>query len=358
MATKLEDICESLGIPAKVVETQVGPQLYRVKLEPGRNGRGKRTRLCTIKNRAPDIGLAIGAYPINTTQDHEGFWLEIPSETRKPVHLAHITDRAMMGKRLPIALGIDIKNQPLVIDLAEANTPHMLVAGTTGSGKTVLLKAVLTSLLRHDNDWHMAVVDTKQDLDVLAGSCRHVHFFEALSKKRGWLGTALFGDGNRTVSHGVITTPAMAETVLDGLYQQCQARQTRGIDEPRILVVVDEYADLALASKEIMKKTVRLAQVGRSAGIHMILATQRPSVKVVNGLIKANFPVRVALKVVTKTDSRVILDTAGAEKLLGKGDGLVLLNGELVRFQGAYVSDDVVRRAVREDNEPHVEVVR
>ena len=341
MATSLVDICASLSIPIRIMETHTSPQLHRVRLEPGVNSKGRLTKLCSIRSRTEDIALAIGTYPVTTSQDQSGFWLEVPRLKRPVLTLDDMKDQS--GYRLPIVLGMGIYNEPVIVDLAEPNTPHMLVAGTTGSGKTVLLKAILAHLMRCTESWNMVVIDTKQDLRAVAGDPRHVTFLKP--RILSWW-QKLLKPKRQVLSNSIITSPAMAEMALNTLYAQCQARQRAQVQEPRILLVIDEYADLVLANKAMMMKTVRLAQIGRSAGIHMILATQRPSVKVVSGLIKANFPVRVALKVVTKVDSKVILDTGGAEKLLGKGDGLVLLNGKLVRFQGPYVSDKEVVRII------------
>jgi S-DNA-T family DNA segregation ATPase FtsK/SpoIIIE len=363
---KLEAVCAKLGIPVRVSEVQHGPQVYRVRLEPAENRKGKLTRLTTIRRHAPDIGLAIGAHPVTATQDRDGFWLEIPRRARRTVRLTDFGPDDFSGGRLPILLGAGLAKRAVVVDLADPSTPHILIAGTTGSGKTVLLKGIAASLLRHGGEaWGLAVVDTKRDLTVLEESRRHICFrmkkWDATEHFRRWLRRESDGEKSveeegeeeyEIVSDGVITSPETANNVLDLVYQECERRQEQGASEPRFVLIVDEFADLVLSNQYIREKTVRVAQVGRSAGVHLVLATQRPSVQVVDGLIKANFPVRVAPNVLTQTDSRVVLDTVGAEKLLGAGDGLVLLGGELVRFQAPYVTDDEIAGLLGRDNGP------
>ena len=274
--------------------------------------------------------------------------------------------------KLTLALGKDIFGRPCVAELR--TMPHLLVAGATGSGKSVGLNSMLLSLLfsAHPDEVKLLLIDPKVlELQIYDGIPHLLHPVltspKAAARGLTWVLQEMERRYRLLAEYGVRNIQAYNEKVADGLSAVPQkpgpalstagspAEETGGEPDeapqplPYIVVVVDEFADLMMtAPKEVEEKIARLAQMARASGIHLILATQRPSVDVVTGLIKANFPTRIAYQVSSKTDSRTILDANGAESLLGWGDMLYLPpgTGRLTRLHGSYVSDDEVRRVV------------
>jgi len=236
------------------------------------------------------------------------------------------------GEALPIMLGVDTHNQQVIIDLAKA--PHLMIAGTTGSGKSVCLTNVLTNLIKYRDASRVQLVL----IDLKHTELSQFAQIEHLAR-----------DVSYTVEEAEATlTWLMAE--IDYRYRVMKKRGVQDISEiasNRIVVVVDEFANLILqGGKELKKKFIHIAQGGRAAGIHFIVATQRPSRKVVDGLFKGNFATRVCFRTADKTNSRIVLDQNGAEALMGKGDGLLLHNGKLRRFQGYMMPKAEVARVV------------
>jgi S-DNA-T family DNA segregation ATPase FtsK/SpoIIIE len=314
-----------LRIPLEVEDVLESPQFYRVEVNPlpptlasGKSGRI--LNLSTIARRATtDLPAYSGIEISDCTYGPEGVFLTIKKEA--PDLVPYVA-----GTRgtLPVRLGLDPDNQSVEIDLAKA--PHLLAAGETGSGKSVFINNLILSLLENNtpDELRMLMVDPKR--------------VELSAYQRiGHLLAPIIHEGEKAVDAFKWLVQQM-ELRYEKMAGQ-GARDVSKTDLPRIVVVVDEMADLILSEKDVEEVLVRLAQKGRAAGIHLVLATQYPTRNVVTGLIKANMPVRVSFRLAQGYNSRVVLDRKGAEKLYGKGDGLLLLNGELVRFQGAMATD-------------------
>lgn len=318
---QLEQVLTELGRPARVGRVVEAPQVWRVELTPlhrtlvsGREG--QMTQVAHLERLQRDIARALRVESVKLTMDRD-LWLEVPKCNRDMVRLQDV--EAQGG--LPWVLGRSVTGESLSLDLTDPGSPHILVAGTTGSGKTVALKAGIAGLIgcRSPSDVRLILIDTKHELKVFKNA-PHVAF--------------------------VCNNAEIAEKTLNGALANAEARYVSGIGavKPRWVIVIDEFADLVLGNKDVEQVMVRLAQKVRAAGTHLVIATQRPSVDVVTGLIKANFPVRVAFQTVTKVDSEVVLDVRGAERLLGCGDGLLMMSSRVTRFQGAFVGDGEIER--------------
>lgn len=317
---KLEWVLANLKRPVEVLEYSSSPQFHRVRVKPlhralTNGGRGAMTQAKHLRNLEEDIALGLGIDQIEVARVNGTLWLHIPRENRG---LVRLDDLGIVVKEVPWVLGRTVENKNLSLDLADPASPHVLIAGTTGSGKTVGVKAGLAYLTRYTNT-HVVVIDVKNELGV----------FERFERVK------------------YTTDPEVAIRWLWTARELSEDRFEKRVD-PSVaghwVIVVDEFADLMFQYPEVEGIVVRLGQKVRSAGMHLVIATQRPTVDVVTGLIKANMPVRVAYQVVSKIDSRVIIDQSGAEKLLGKGDGLLMMNGKTTRFQGAFVSDMEIGR--------------
>ncbi|MDW8300499.1 MAG: DNA translocase FtsK, partial [Anaerolineae bacterium] len=341
----IEETLEAFGAPGRVVEINVGPAITQFGVEPGYlNSRGKQTRIKVnqIAKLDADLALALAARTVRIEAPVPGkgyVGIEVPNPETALVGLRDIIASPAfneMRSRLRLALGKSIDGAPVVADLAQM--PHLLIAGTTGSGKSVCVNAIIACLLLQNSpdDLKMVMVDPKRveltgyngiphlvspvvvDLERVTGVLKWVtREMDDRYKKFAALGARNIGDYNSKISK---TEPRM----------------------PYLVVVIDELADLMmLAPDETEKQLTRLAQMARATGIHLIISTQRPSVDVVTGLIKANFPARISFAVASSVDSRVILDQPGAEKLLGRGDMLYQAPDAAapIRAQGAYVSD-------------------
>ena len=322
----IEAKLEALRVPGRVVGRTVGPTFVRYTVAPEERVRARRIVLA-----APDIGVALGVEPVRAELDANGVWLDVPRDDPEMVALSDMAP-ALPGMLLPFALGRDVGGADHWADLARM--PHLLIAGATGTGKSVALNALLVSMLREvpARKLRLLLIDAKRvELSPFAG----------IEQLWGPIVTEV-EDAERALAAMVDLMERRFE-----LLAKHGARQLSDLDgdHPRYVVVVDELADLVMSSKPLTKSLIRLAQKARAAGIHLVLATQRPSSDVISGLLKANVPGRMALATVSGVDSRVILDVSGAEDLLGRGDMLFkppwLL--EPVRLQGCYVDDADVR---------------
>ena len=373
----LTSTLQNFGIAGKVTEVHPGPVITMYEFAPGPG-----IKVARIVTLAHDLAMALKATSVRIVVPLPGkstVGIEVPNPVRETVALREIlTNEAYARSRskLTLALGKDIFGRPCVADLKVM--PHLLVAGATGAGKSVGLNSMLLSLLfsAHPDEVKLLLIDPKVlELQVYDGIPHLLHPVltspKAAARGLTWVLQEMERRYRLLAEYGVRNIQAYNEKVGDDLRAVPQnappTRSSRlgsgtGSEEtgelepeeepqplPYIVVVVDEFADLMMtAPKEVEEKIARLAQMARASGIHLILATQRPSVDVVTGLIKANFPTRIAYQVSSKTDSRTILDTNGAESLLGWGDMLYLPpgTGRLTRLHGSYVSDDEVRRVV------------
>jgi DNA segregation ATPase FtsK/SpoIIIE, S-DNA-T family len=383
----------SFGIAGKVTEVRPGPVVTMYEFEPASG-----TKVARIVNLADDLALALKAISLRIVAPIPGksvVGIEVPNLYRETVSMKDVVTSEAFSRarsKLSLALGKDIFGAPLITDLK--TMPHLLVAGATGAGKSVSLNTMLLSLLcsARPDEVKLLLIDPKmlefQTYDGIPHLLRPV-ITDPKSAARGlsWVvsemerrykllaeaGVRNIDAYNRKVSgaQGVTETESAAkidqpelpiqflpeeerlsagETVLpDGSPGSFSPPPTPPEPLPYIVVMIDELADLMMvAPKEVEDKIARLAQMARASGIHLVLATQRPSVDVLTGLIKANFPARIAFQVSSKTDSRTILDANGAEALLGRGDMLYMASGtgRLIRGHGSFVSDDDVRRVV------------
>ena len=355
----IEDTLQGFGVPAKVREINVGPAVTQFGVEPGyverraSDGevRRQRVRVRRITALVNDLALALSAAPIRIEAPVPGrpvVGIEVPNSqvTLVSLHgmLSSDTFRKAKGDLL-IPLGRDVSGEPIISDLD--TMPHLLIAGATGSGKSVCINAIVAGLLmEHSPDTlKLLMIDPKMVELINYGGLPHllapvVVDLDQVVGALAWV-TRIMDERYRLFSE------MGARNVKD--YNKKVGRQ-RGKDPlPHIVVIIDELADLMMmAPDEVERYITRIAQMARATGIHMVIATQRPSVDVVTGLIKANFPARVAFAVTSQIDSRVILDSPGAERLLGKGDSLLMLpdSAKLRRLQGCFVSDEEIHQIV------------
>jgi DNA segregation ATPase FtsK/SpoIIIE, S-DNA-T family len=346
----IEETLISFGAPAHIVEVHRGPSVTQYGLEPDyietRNGR-TRVRVNKITNLVDDLALALAAKSIRIQAPVPGksfVGIEVPNAETSPVTLREILDNAAFKKlrsSLRLALGMDVAGKPVAAALDQM--PHLLIAGTTGSGKSVCINTILCSLLLNNTpeDLRLVLVDPKRV--ELTGYNNIPHLLAPVI----------------TDADKVIGALKWILREMDSRYHKFARVGVRNIAEynkqefedhlPYIVTIIDELADLMmLAPDETERSITRLAQLARATGIHLILATQRPSTDVVTGLIKANFPARIAFAVASNIDSRVILDQPGAERLLGRGDMLFQAPDAAapVRVQGVFVSDLEIRKLI------------
>jgi DNA segregation ATPase FtsK/SpoIIIE, S-DNA-T family len=332
----LTEKLERFGIKGSVTSITNGPVVTLFEYQPAID-----TKISTIIAREDDLALALQAHSLRIIAPIPGrsvVGFEVANTVRQAISFSELVQtKAYTTTRaaLPLLLGQDTKGKPIIIDLGVL--PHLLIAGTTGSGKSVALHTMLMSLLcKYSPDEVRLIIGDPKRLEFAAyADCAH-------------LMVPIITDVTTAVAALRFAVRTMQER-----YEKMAQAGVRNIQEyrlrskepfPFIVIIIDELADLMMSTgKEIESLLIRLAQMSRAAGIHMIVATQRPSVDVITGLIKANFPARLALKVASRIDSRTILDTIGAERLLGKGDMLFLeSNGTLSRIHGAYVSEQEV----------------
>ncbi len=341
----LEKKLKDYGIDGKVTEVRPGPVVTMYEFEPAPG-----IKVSRISNLSDDLAMALSAVSIRIVAPIPGksvVGIEIPNKVRQTVYLREIIESDIFSASrmfLALALGKTIAGEPFVAELTKM--PHLLVAGSTGSGKSVSLNSMICSVLFRATP--MAVRFLMIDLKML-----ELSFYEGIPHLL--LPVVTTAKNAKTALRWLIDEmerryAVMAEQGVRNIekYNQKIARQeTGGI--PYIVVVIDELADLMMvSSREVEEYIARLAQMARASGIHLILATQRPSVDVLTGIIKANFPARISFQVSSKVDSRTILDSNGAESLLGYGDMLFLSPGlgRLQRIHAPYVSEGEIKRIV------------
>ncbi|SMP73970.1 DNA translocase FtsK [Desulfonatronum zhilinae] len=351
MAKSLVTCLADFGVQGEVQNIQPGPviTMFEYKPAPG-------VKISRIAGLSDDLSLGLKAASVRVVaplQGKDAVGVEIPNEHRQSVWLRDILESDAFQKsksKLTIAIGKDIEGLPMVADLARM--PHLLVAGATGAGKSVGLNAMIVSILfkARPDEVKFLLVDPKRiELAVYADLPHLVHPVVtemSLAKSAlDWAMAEMDARYEAMAALGVRHISSYQQKVA-GLPPE-EAEQHRAM--PYLVIIIDELADLMLtAGKEVEVSIVRLAQLARAAGIHMILATQRPSVDVVTGLIKANFPCRISFQVTSKHDSRTILDSVGAEHLLGQGDMLFKPSaGKLQRMHGAFVGDDEIAAVVQ-----------
>ncbi|AEH44671.1 cell division protein FtsK/SpoIIIE [Thermodesulfatator indicus DSM 15286] len=353
-AKLLEQKLEDFGVRGKVTEICPGPVITVYEYEPAPG-----IKINKISSLADDLALGLKAASVRIVAPIPGksaVGIEVANREREIVYLKEILASETYRKaksKLTLALGKDISGRPVVTDLAKM--PHLLIAGATGTGKSVCLHSMLMSLLfkATPEEVRLLLIDPKRiELSVY--------------------------DGIPHLLHPVLLEPKTATLALkwavaemERRYQLLEEARARNLESynaqaeeklPYIVIVVDELADLmVVSSKDVEMSLTRLAQMARASGIHLLLATQRPSVDVLTGIIKANFPARISFQVSSRTDSRTILDTGGAERLLGAGDMLFLPPGtsKLKRIHGAYISEEEVKRVIeflQSQGEPAYEI--
>jgi S-DNA-T family DNA segregation ATPase FtsK/SpoIIIE len=347
----------SFGIEIKNIKATVGPTVTLYEIVPTEG-----VRISKIRNLEDDIALSLSALGIRIIAPIPGkgtIGIEVPNANKQIVSMRTLLASDKFSNNnmsLPIALGKKIDNENYIVDLA--TMPHLLMAGATGQGKSVGINAILVSLLykKHPSQLKFVLVDPKK-VELSIYRLIEKHFLAKLPNEE---------DAIITDTKKVINTLNALCIEMDNRYNLLKEAGARNIKEynekfiarrlnpekghaylPFIVLVVDEFADLIMtAGKEVEMPIARLAQLARAVGIHLIVATQRPSVNVITGTIKANFPARIAFKVSAKVDSRTILDTGGAEQLVGRGDMLVSHGSELLRLQCAFVDTNEVEEIV------------
>ncbi|NLB08726.1 MAG: DNA translocase FtsK, partial [Clostridiales bacterium] len=350
MSRKLEDTLQSFGVEAKVTNYTSGPTLTRFELTPGLG-----VKVSRIVSLSDDIALNLAAYGVRIEAPIPGksaIGIEIPNRQTQPVLLRGILEEPSFKIQCQSApllsvIGRDVSGQPIYCDIAKM--PHLLIAGATGSGKSVCINSILISLLNHSSpqNLRLLLIDPKVvELSVYNGIPHLLQPVVTDPKK----------------AFGVLNWAVMEMDRRYNLFAERQVRDIQSYNEvikhfadeepeylPLVLIVIDELADLmATTSNEVEDAIQRLMAKARAAGIHVIIATQRPSVDVITGVIKANIPSRIAFSVASQVDSRTILDTGGAEKLLGKGDLLYFPQSapKAMRGQGAFVTDAEVENVL------------
>ena len=352
---KIVETLNNYKIGISNIKATIGPTVTLYEIVPDAG-----IRISKIKNLEDDIALSLAALGIRIIAPIPGkgtIGIEVPNQKPSVVSMRSVISSAKFQNaemELPIAMGKTISNETFVVDLAKM--PHLLMAGATGQGKSVGLNAVLTSLIykKHPAEVKFVLVDPKKvELNIYSKIERHY-----LAKLPD-TGEAIITDNTK-----VINTLNSLCIEMDNRYELLKNAMCRNLKEynkkfkerklnpkdghsflPYIILVVDEFADLIMtAGKEVETPIARLAQLARAIGIHLIIATQRPSVNVITGIIKANFPARVAFRVTSKIDSRTILDSGGADQLIGRGDMLFTQGNELTRIQCAFVDTPEVER--------------
>lgn len=352
----IEETLASFGVPARVVEINSGPTVTQFGVEPGfvefrlRDGeiRRRKVKVSKIMALQDDLALALAAAPIRIEAPVPGrsvVGIEVPNKEPSFVGLRSLVESGVfqsIRSPLRIALGRGVGGRPVAADLAQM--PHLLIAGATGTGKSVCLSSITACLLLDNTPDELRLLMIDPKMVEMSGMNGIPHLLapaiikvEEVIHALRWVAGEMDGRYKLFSTRGARNLEAYNEMMA-----------SRGKERlPRIVVLIDELADLMMhAPDEIERSICRIAQLARATGIHLVIATQRPSVDVVTGLIKANFPARISLSVTSQIDSRVILDTGGAEKLLGQGDMLYMASdsSKLVRLQGCFVSDEELQR--------------
>jgi S-DNA-T family DNA segregation ATPase FtsK/SpoIIIE len=368
----IEGTLSDFGVPVAVVHVESGPTVTQFGVEPlytEQSGKRRKVRVNRIVNLADDLALALAAPSVRIEAPVPGrayVGIEVPNTVKAMVSMRGLLENGAVRQsgKLTLALGRDTAGAPVVMDLTRA--PHLLIAGATGSGKSVCINTIIMSLLMQHGPESLKFIMVDPKMVELPGYNGIPHLIGKVitdvNQVMGALTWLLLQMEDRYKMFrevGVRNIDA---------YNDLARQRKRGADAltplPYMVLIIDELADLMMtAAEDIERQICRLAQMARATGIHLILATQRPSTDVVTGLIKANFPSRIAFAVTSSIDSRVILDTPGAEQLLGRGDMLLMRpdSAKLGRVQGCYVADDEIHQvvnfwklAVPTDNQPVV----
>lgn len=352
---RIKETLLNYGIPIKHIDVCVGPTITLFEIIPADG-----VRISKIKSLEDDIALSLAALGIRIIAPIPGrgtIGIEVPNREPQTVSMRSVLGSKKFqnfGGELPMALGCTITNDVFIADLAKM--PHLLVAGATGQGKSVGLNAIITSLLykKHPAELKFVLIDPKQVEFSLYGELENHYLAKLPDEDRCII----------TDSEKVVPTLNSLVTEMENRYELLREARVRNIKEynakfinrdlnpekghhfmPYIVVIIDEFCDLIMeAGKDVERPIVRIAQKARAIGIHMIIATQRPSTNVITGLIKANFPGRIAFKVTAMVDSRTILDCSGAQQLIGKGDMLFSANGTMTRIQCAFIDTPEVEK--------------
>ena len=354
----IEETLASFGVPARVVEVNQGPAVTQFGVEPGfverpgLNGEmhRRKVRVSKISALVNDLALALAAAPLRVEAPVPGrsiVGIEVPNAEVSLVSLRGVMESPAFRRirsNLRIALGRGVSGQPVAADLAAM--PHLLIAGATGSGKSVCINAITTCLVMNNSPEELRLVMIDPKMVELARFNGLPHLYgqvetdvERVVKVLRWV---VWEMEDRYKKFAAVGARHLAD--YNG-----RLRDQHGEHLPNIVVIIDELADLMLMAPDEIERTIcRIAQMARATGIHLVIATQRPSVDVITGLIKANFPARISFTVTSQVDSRVILDSTGAETLLGRGDMLYLAPdaSKLVRLQGCFVSDAEIAAVV------------
>ena len=371
-ARMLEAVLDDYGVKGEIVSVRPGPVVTMYELEPAPGLKASR-----VIGLSDDIARSMSALSarVSTVPGRSVIGIELPNENREKVVLREILSSRDFGdgqQKLPLALGKDIGGDPIVANLAKM--PHLLIAGTTGSGKSVAINTMILSLLYKltPEECRLIMIDPKMlELSVYDGIPHllspvvtdpkkavvalkwTVGEMEERYRKMSKMGVRNIDGYNSRVDDALKKNEMFSRTVQTGFDDETgepifETEETQPEKMPYIVVVVDEMADLMMvAGKEIEACIQRLAQMARASGIHLIMATQRPSVDVITGTIKANFPTRISFQVTSKIDSRTILGEMGAEQLLGMGDMLYMAGGaKITRCHGPFVSDEEVEEIV------------
>ncbi|MBC8522863.1 DNA translocase FtsK 4TM domain-containing protein [PVC group bacterium] len=357
-AVDLEETLQMYGIEGEVAGIEAGPTitLYSIDLSPG-------TKVSSINTVASDIARSLGAPNIRIVPNTAGrktVGIEVPNLERETVCIKELMSSKKMEKmKLPMFLGKDAAGEPMVEDLTKM--PHMLVAGTTGSGKSVCINSIITGWMytKRPDELKLILVDPKmvelsQFADIPHLACPVVTEMGRAAAILEWAVARMEERYQLFQKLGVRDLLGFNELTEDEIYKildpQSEEEKARiPVKLPYIVFIIDELADLMITAKDVEQSIVRIAQKARAVGIHLLLSTQRPEAKVVTGLIKSNMPCRVAFKVSSGMDSRIVLDTKGAELLLGNGDMLYIAPGDtnVNRAQGTFVSPKEIRTIVK-----------
>jgi S-DNA-T family DNA segregation ATPase FtsK/SpoIIIE len=333
-ADQIEYLLARHRLPARVTGGTVTPRTVRFQVVPGPG-----TKLRRFFELTEELALILGASTCRVFRQKNCLQVEVPRQQHESVPLLPLCGRLSHVPPCTAVLGLEHDGRPLLLQLPSPDVSHVLIAGSTGSGKTELTRSMIASLIHFNRQAQLQLL--------------------LIDPKNG--GFAPFRE-SRHLLRPVITGPELAIEALQDLVEEMIRRDREGCSLPRIGVFIDELADLALvAQKEIQNLLSRLAQRGRQAGIHLIACTQKPTVSVVGSLVKANFPVRLVGAVPSPEDAKVATGLArtGAEKLLGQGDFLAIARGEAIRFQSAFVSDQEIRAVLdRSDHTNRVPLER
>jgi S-DNA-T family DNA segregation ATPase FtsK/SpoIIIE len=357
----IEQTLAEFGVPAKVIGFQIGPTVTQFAVEPGfieklgaseeEIAQQRKVRVSQITSLGRDLALALSAERLRVQAPVPGrpyVGIEVPNSKSSIVRLRPILETESfykVGSPLALTLGRNVSGEPVVADLAAM--PHLLIAGTTGSGKSVCIAAFTSCLVMNNapEDLRLVMIDPKMVELIRFNGLPHLYGKVETDLER------ILGVLRWVVAEMDRRYMALEQSRSRNIdtYNRKARRRKDGMTMPRIVVMIDELADLMMSAPEVTEHSlVRLAQMARAVGIHLVVATQRPSTDVVTGLIKANFPARMSFAVASSVDSRVILDVAGAESLLGRGDMLFLPPeaGSPVRVQGVWVTDQEVEKVI------------